>query len=104
MGRMNVNRQNLLCVKLLQLRRHLNSCNECRGAIKGREYAGMCEWTQAAVIEVAVKWDANIPGRLAAHHKGEGWIFPCPDPNAHGPAYAVTAEPCVVSGTQESLF
>lgn len=104
MGRMNVNSQNLLCVKLLQLRRHLNSCRKCRSARKAREYKEMCPWSQHIIIEIAIRWGNNIAGRLAARNGMHDYIYPCPDPNAHGPAYALTAEACILAGNQEGLF
>lgn len=104
MGKTNVNRENLLCVQLLRLRRHLNSCKQCRSARKVRDYTGLCEVTRSAIVEIAVKWDNNIAGRLAARNGMHEYIFPCPDPNAHGPAYALTAEAVIITAHQESLI
>jgi hypothetical protein len=100
----SINTQNLLCVQLLNLRRHFNGCKQCRAARIGRDYDELCEYAKTTLIEVSVKWDNNIAGRLAARNSSRPYIFPCPDPNAHGPAYALTVEACVVSGHAEALF
>lgn len=100
----NVNRQNLLSVKLLQLKRHFATCQQCRSAIKAKSWLELCEWAQEALIEVAGKWDSNIPSRLAARKNADPHIFPCPDLNAHGPAYALTAEPLIAQSVQGRLI
>lgn len=95
---------NILCVKLLQLRRHFDSCPLCHVAIKGHDYTMVCDEAKEMLIEVAIKWNNNIPGRLAAHNSGRRYIYPCPDPRAHGAAYQLTAEALIVEGTQDRLF
>lgn len=104
MATRNINTQNLLCVKLLQLRRHFGSCKVCRAARTARDYDALCPWSKSALVEVAVKWDNNIAGRLAARNGNHSYIFPCPDTNAHGPAYALTAEAVIVESAQDRLF
>jgi len=100
----NINRQNLLCVELLKLRRHFMTCRKCRAAMKVRDFGALCDSTKTSLVEVAVKWDRNIAGRLAARNSREPHMFPCPDPNAHGPAYAITAEALIVTAHQDGLF
>lgn len=100
----NVNRQNMLCVKLLELRRHFNTCRLCHAASKARTFDMLCEWTQSTLVDVACQWDVNITGRLTAARSGKDYIFPCPDVNAHGPAYAATAEPLIVQSVVDRLF
>lgn len=104
MGKLNVNRDNLLAVALLRLRRHFNACKKCRSARTARDFDMMCDEAKSALVEVAVKWDNNIPQRLAARNSSKEHVFPCPNPNAHGAAYALTAEPVVVVGMTERLF
>lgn len=104
MATRNINTQNLLCVKLLQLRRHFGSCKACRAARIARDYDALCSWSKSALVEVAVKWDNNIAGRLAARNGNHSYIFPCPDTNAHGPAYALTAEAVIVESKQDRLL
>lgn len=104
MVKRNVNRHNLLCVMLLELRRHFTQCNACRSARKSKDPSGLCHWAQSTILEIAFRWEANIPGRLAAIKGDDPWIFPCPDPNEHGAAYALTAEACIVAGRQNRLL
>src|ERR1700730_6236723 len=100
----NVNRDNLLAVRLWQVRRHLNTCRKCRAAMNGASFDDLCDATKGDLLFVALKWDSNIPARLAAVRSGDGLTFVCPDPNAHGAAYAATAEPVTVISTQGNLF
>lgn len=100
----NVNRNRLLVLILLDLRKHFNKCQQCRSARSARDYDALCQWAKGQLIEVAVKWDNNIAGRLAARASANQHVFPCPNPNAHGEAYAATAEPVIVTGGQGSIF
>lgn len=100
----NINRENLIAVRLLKIRRHYVKCAQCRGARQSRAFGEMCEWAQEELIEVAIAWDANITGRLAARNSGKEHMYPCPDVNAHGPAYALTAEAVIITGHQDGLF
>lgn len=104
MANVSANRNNLLAVRLLQLRRHLNKCVNCKGCIKAGDFDSLCDATKSDVMFVALKWDSNIPDRLAATRKDGGLVFACPDPNAHGAAYAATAEPVTITSTQAKLF
>lgn len=100
----NVNRNRLLVLLLFDLRRHFVSCRKCKSARSGRDFDELCNWTKGMLVEVAVKWDSNIAGRLAARASSKEHVFPCPNPNAHGEAYAATAEPVTVTGMQGSIF
>jgi hypothetical protein len=100
----NVNRQRLLVLMLLDLRRHFASCRKCAGARKGRDFSMLCEYTQKELVEIAVKWDNNIAVRLHARRSDKEHIFPCPDPNKHGEAWAAAVEPVTVTARQGKLF
>lgn len=100
----SINRSNLLAVKLMELRRHLVTCDACHGAIKSKAYELLCDMTKMAILDIAVKWDSNIAGRLAAKKSGNPLQFLCPDPNMHGAAYAATAEAVTVTSIQDGLF
>jgi hypothetical protein len=100
----NVNRGNLLAVRLLQVRRHFNTCYKCRAAIKGKTFDDLCQQSKGDLLFIAMKWESNIAARLAAVRSNDGLVFPCPDPNAHGAAYAATAEPVTITSTQGHLF
>lgn len=100
----NVNRNNLLAVRLLQVRRHFNTCRGCKGAITARDFDSLCDNTKSDLLFIALRWESNIAARLAAVRNTDGLVFPCPDPNAHGAAYAATAEPVTITSTQPALF
>lgn len=104
MARPNINRSTTLTVRLLQVRRHFNSCTTCKGSIKAKDFDRLCDVAKDDLLFVASRWDSNIAGRLAVRRNGNELQFLCPDPNAHGPAYAATAEPVTVTGVMESLF
>jgi hypothetical protein len=99
-----VNRDNLLAVRLLQVRRHFNTCRRCKAAMNARAFDQMCDSTKGDLLFIALKWESNIAARLAAVRSADGLVFPCPDPNAHGAAYAATAEPVTITSTQGALF
>lgn len=100
----NRNRDNLLAVRLLSLKRHLMTCRPCKGAISASDPFGMCDSALRDIVFIATKWDANVPKRLATRRRGDDLLFLCPDLNAHGAAYAATAEPVTVVTTQDALF
>lgn len=104
MGQRKVNAHNHLSVMLLDLRRHLTGCRNCQMARKGADYDLLCLWTKISIVEISVRWERNIPGRLAAYKGEDPYIFPCPDVNKHGPAYALTAEACVVESKIDKMF
>lgn len=104
MAKPNVNRSNTLAVRLLQVRRHFNACLACKGAIKAKDFDRLCDCTKDDLLFVAMRWESNIAGRLAVRRNGNDLFFLCPDVNAHGAAYAATAEPVTVTGVMESLF
>jgi hypothetical protein len=68
------------------------------------DFDKLCDLAKHDLVEVAVKWDTSIAGRLTARRSKDEYIFPCPDPNAHGEAYAATAEPCQVIAHIDTLF
>lgn len=104
MSKPNVNRSNTLAVRLLQVRRHFNTCDMCRGSVKAQSFDTLCDCTKADLLFIATRWESNIAGRLAVRRNGNDLQFLCPDVNAHGAAYAATAEPVTVTGVMETLF
>jgi hypothetical protein len=104
MAKPSINRSTTLAVRLLQVRRHFNRCLACRGAIKARDFDRLCDDVKDDLLFVASRWDSNISGRLAVRRGGNDLQFLCPDPNSHGPAYAATAEPVIVTHFMEALF
>lgn len=103
-GRSAVNTGNTIAIILLELKRHFNTCDTCRGAIKVHDQEMLCKWATLNIVAVAKAWEANIAMRLKARRSGEQFIYRCPDLNKHGPAYAATAEPLMVTGIQERLI
>lgn len=100
----NINRQRLLVVTLFHLRRHLGHCRACKSAMHTGDFDMLCDLAKQDLVEVAVKWDTSIAGRLTARNSNREYVFPCPDPNAHGEAYAATAEPVLVTAHVDTLF
>lgn len=100
----SANRNNLLAVRLLQVRRHFNTCRKCKSALVAQDPFMLCMETLNDLMFVAIHWESGIAGRLAVRRSGKDLLFLCPDLNAHGAAYAATAEPVEVHGIQGSLF
>lgn len=104
MARVNINLQNMLCVRLLRVRRHFGNCTACRAAYRGNAFDAMCDWTKMELCGIASRWDGNINGRLKAGRSGAMYFYPCPDLNRHGPAYAVVAEAMIAESVQDRLM
>lgn len=104
MARYNINKQTHIATRLLELRRHLNACGRCKGAIKSRDIHLLCDDSILLILDIASRWDSNVAGRISSSRKNGGIQFLCPDPNAHGPAYAISAEAVEVTGVQDRLF
>lgn len=98
----NVN-NNLSCM-LLELRRHFATCRLCESSVKAREYDLVCQWTKRRILEIASRWQMSITMRLQLKRDSVPHVFPCPDLNKHGAAYAAVAEPVVVTMVQGVLF
>jgi hypothetical protein len=102
--RRKVNLNNNLSLMLLELRRHFNQCRLCTAAAKGRTYDLLCPWTRMRIVDIAMRWESSITFRLKAKTADNPLVFPCPNLNAHGSAYAMTAEPVVAVAVQGTLF
>lgn len=100
----NVNLDNLLCVMLLELRKHLNKCRLCSAALEANQFDMVCEPTKRMIVNIGRKWDRLIPDRLVARRGDKSHIYPCPDIGKHGKAYAMTAEIVYVEGIETPLF
>jgi hypothetical protein len=103
-GRSAVNTGNACAIMLLELKRHFAMCDACRGAIKVNDTATMCPWALRKIIAVARAWDSNIALRLKAKRSGDPFVYRCPDLSKHSEAYAMTAEPLMVTGVQDRLI
>lgn len=89
---------------LIELRQHLTRCTGCRNALQARDYDAVCTWTKGRIVNIALRWDANIGMRLKARRSDDTYIFACPDTSRHGEAYQVIAEPMHVTGIVEKLI
>ncbi len=99
-----VNQSHTVAIMLLELRRHLGSCKNCRNAMKAHDADAMCKWARERIVHIAARWDANIGIRLQVRRGGDPLVFPCPDVHKHGEAYALAAEPVTITGVQDRLF
>lgn len=104
MGRSHPRRGVQLVVLLLQLRRHMETCHQCKPAISAMDYDLLCEESRGLIINVARRWERNIAGRLLGRKSDTRTVYPCPNINAHGKEYAIAAEQCVVTSTVDTLF
>jgi hypothetical protein len=64
----------------------------------------MCDEGVELTLKAARMYDVLAKMRRAAHDDPRGFVYPCPDLGAHGPAYANTVIPMVVAGMQGELF
>lgn len=103
-GKSAVNTGNTCAIILLELKRHFNTCDTCRGCIKTHDYSLLCKWAQMKMVDLARHWDSNIALRLKARRSGDNFIYRCPDIKKHGEAYSMTAEPLMVTGIQDALL
>ena len=104
MAGLNVNSDNRVADLLIELNRHVKTCQRCRGAIKTRDQRALCDHTVGLILTLAITHAGVIPRRLTLRRKGETPVFACPDLSKHGQAYALTAEPLIVVGVQGELF
>ena len=100
----NVNSDNRVADLLNDLTRHMKHCRECQGAVKVRDYDLMCKRSKAIILDAVFQFVTVVPRRLKAVRDGKRVFYACPDLGAHPKAYAMTAEPLVAVGIQESLF
>lgn len=98
------NADNRLYQHLINLKRHLMKCRDCRGALKGNDPHSMCPEALMYVIGAAKQYDITVQLRIDAHNGMQATVFPCPKLSAHGQAYELTALPVVVIGSQDRLF
>lgn len=101
---LNVNSDNRVADLMSDLKRHMKYCRKCQVAVKVRDYGVICDYTKNLMITAISQFDGVIPRRLAAARKNQKVFYACPDLGAHSKTYAMTAEPLVAVGVQESLF
>lgn len=104
MAKISPNRDKFLADMLTDLRLHFGRCKACKGARAAKDFDSLCEYTKTALVEVAIKWDANLRVRLNNRNSMHGYLYPCPDLSLHGRTYALSADSCLVAGDQGKLF
>lgn len=90
--------------KMGQVRKHTVSCNACKAAMYGIDARKMCIVGILLIVEAARDFDTVLRLKAKAHAKPNGIVYPCPAPEEHGNAWALTVEPMYASGIQEALF
>lgn len=100
----NVNSDNRVADIMADLKRHMKYCRKCQVSVKVRDYDVLCGYAKRLVLEAVVQFNTVIPRRLKAARDGKRVFYACPDLGAHSKTYAMTAEPLVAVGIQESLF
>ncbi len=100
----NVNADNRLADLLIELKRHLGSCRNCKSAMVARDKTMLCEHTIGLILTAAWQYDHVIPRRLQVRRKRQSFVFACPDISVHGKSAEITAEPLIVVGVQDGMF
>lgn len=100
----NVNSDNRVADIMADITRHMKHCRDCQGAVRVRDYDLMCKVCKALLLSAVAQFSTVIPRRLAAARRNQKVFYACPDLGAHSKTYAMTAEPLVAVGIQESLF
>lgn len=89
---------------LIELKRHLMTCRDCRAAMHAKDGSLLCRHTIGLILTTAVQYDGVIPRRIRAHRMPGNWVHACPDLSAHGKTYSLISEPLQVTGMQEGLW
>lgn len=90
--------------KLIDLKRHLRTCQRCVSAKKARDFISMCAVGLRLTVESAFLYDDLIRLKVAAHNHPGQVIYACPDLSLHGRSYQLTAYPYLATGIQDTLF
>ena len=97
-------RDNRLFSRLVDLRRHLAKCEDCRAARTALSMDRMCHDGKLLTVIAADDFDSIIELRRKALGRGDELVYPCPDPAEHGKSYALSIKPCRMVAVQDSLF
>jgi hypothetical protein len=89
---------------LLDLKRHLRTCQDCRTSIKMSDPYMMCNAGILLTLKAAAGYDDVIRLRIKAHTRPGGHVFACPDLIKHGKAYSLTAPALHVTAVQDGMF
>lgn len=86
------------------LRRHILACGKCKGAVAASYPEHLCLTGTVLVVKAAKEFDAVLAVKREAHKDPNGFVYACPEVSKHGEAYALAAQPLLVTGTQGELF
>lgn len=89
---------------LVQLRRHLLKCYDCKGARQSGNPDGMCTTGRILTLTAADDFDVVIEMRRKAHGHADGAIYACPDLSRHSESYQLSAILFKVIPLQGELF
>jgi hypothetical protein len=89
---------------MVNLRSHLLKCYSCRAAMNGRDMEPPCALGWTLCVMVARTCTKLLEEKRHAVSTINGHVYACPDISVHGEAYALTARPLSVTGTQDELF
>jgi hypothetical protein len=89
---------------MLDIKRHLITCKQCREAYRAGYADDICATMRLMVLDAVSGYDRVVGLRQAAIKSGKQIAWPCPRPAEHGSAYAQAVTPMIVLGIQEALF
>lgn len=89
---------------LLNLKRHLRTCSDCKAARKAVDPYMMCRSGILLTLQAADQYDSVIKLRIAAHSNRDNHVFACPDLSKHGKPYSLTAPALHVTAVQDGMF
>lgn len=89
---------------LIDLKRHMRSCQPCVAAKKSRDPSMMCNQGLSLTGKAAFSYDDVIRLKVAAHNHPGHTIYACPDLTKHGKVYQLTATAFLVTAAQDALF
>jgi hypothetical protein len=72
--------------------------------MKTRIPDNVCYDGQILLLTMAQTCNSLVKLHTAAAQDKEGFVYPCPDKMKHGAAYAMTAQPMMVTAFQPELF
>lgn len=89
---------------VIALRSHMVKCPKCRWMISDPTSDMKCLEGLQRSAQVVKTCDALFRMKREAVSTVNEYVYACPDPSAHGEAWALTVQPLSVTGTQEGLF
>lgn len=104
MDRKTAGSDNRLYDLLIDLKRHLATCKDCKASVKCDDPYMMCKTGITMVMQSAKFYDLIIKLRVKSSNSGSVTCFPCPSLRAHGKSFELTALPVYVTGIQDRMI